>query len=184
MEISLLVLLFIPYLIIKYLVTDHDTPAEKDTKRFREGIELVAQQQYEEAFRYFDEQVKKYPKSAVAYAWRGKCNLRDENYFSALYDLAQALSYDNTLAAAYLDKGQAHLALREYQDAFREFDKAVWFYRDNNADALRLRGLARLRMKQLSQSERDLRRAVELGDENARHVLSQAPFYIHDLAKK
>ena len=184
MEIALLVLLFIPYLIIKYLVTDHDTPAEKDAKRFREGVELYAQQQYEDAFRYFDEQVKKYPKSAVAYAWRGKCNLHEENYYSALYDLEQALSYDNTLAAAYLDKGQAHLAVDEYRDAFREFDKAVWFYRERNADALRLRGLARLRMKQIGQSERDLRRAVELGDENARHLLSQAPFYIYDLAKK
>ncbi|HEV7349605.1 hypothetical protein [Telluribacter sp.] len=177
MEISLLVLLFIPYLVIKYHLTDHDTPAEKDFIKFQEGIQLYTQGQCEAAFRYFDQQVKQNPKSAVAYAYRGKCNLHDENYYSAIYDLTQALSYDNTLPGCYLDKGKAHLALREYDCAFREFDKAVWFFHNANADAVRFRGLCRLRMHQYQQSARDLHRAVELGDEEARYLLSQPPFY-------
>jgi tetratricopeptide (TPR) repeat protein len=177
MEICLLVLLFIPYLILKYYLTDHDTKAEKDYNRFAEGIALFRRKSFEDAFVYFDQQVKLYPKSAIAYAYRGKCNLLDENYYSALYDLTQALSFDNTLAECYIDKGKVHMALLEFKDAFREFDKAVWFFRNENAEALRLRGLARLRMQQIVQSERDFIRAVELGDEDSRFILSQAPFY-------
>ncbi|WP_247235179.1 tetratricopeptide repeat protein [Telluribacter sp. SYSU D00476] len=177
MEISLLLLLSIPYLVIKYYMHDHETPAEKEYKRYQEGIGLFQKQQFEEAFRYFDQQVKQNPKSAVAYAFRGKCNLRDENFYSAIYDLTQALSYNNTLADCYLDKGKAHLALNEYQEAFREFDKAVWFFHNSNADAMRMRGLSRLRMHQYHQSARDLHRAVEMGDEEARYLLTQAPFY-------
>lgn len=176
MEICLVVLLFIPYLFVKYYFTDHETKAEKDLARFVEGIWLMSENRFEEAFRYFDESVKANPKSAVAYAYRGKCNLHDENYYSAIYDLLQALSFDNTLSECYLDKGKAHYALQEFEEAFREFDKAVWFYRNENADALRLRGLARLRLDQFAQSERDLRRAVELGDEDSVLILSQSPF--------
>lgn len=177
MEIGLVALLFIPYLFLKYYLTDHETKAEKDTARYAEGILLFRDKHYEEAFKYFDEQVKLYPKSALAYAYRGKCNLQDENYYSALFDFSQALSFDNTLADTYIDKGKVHLALLEFGDAFREFDKAVWFYRNENPEAIRLRGVARLRMQQFVQSERDFMRAVQLGDEDARFILSQAPFY-------
>ncbi len=180
MEICLVVLLFIPYLFLKYYLTDHETKAEKDLARFAEGIWLMSENRFEEAFRYFDESVKANPKSAVAYAYRGKCNLHDENYYSAVYDLTQALSFDNTLSESYLDKGIAHYALQEFEEAFREFDKAVWFFRNESPDALRMRGLARLRLDQFTQSERDLRRAMELGDEDARFVLSQAPFINSD----
>jgi tetratricopeptide (TPR) repeat protein len=177
MEIILIVLLFIPYLILRYWLEDHDTQADKDRVRYREGINLLQVGESEKAFQYFDQAVKANPKSAVAYAYRGKCNLRDENYYSALYDLCQAISFDNTLADCYLDKGQAHMALQEFPEAFREFDKAVWFFRNKNADALRWRGLSRLRMQQIVQSERDFLRAFELGDEGSGYILSQAPFY-------
>ncbi len=176
MEIFLVVLLFIPYLFVKYYLTDHETKAEKDLARFAEGIWLMSENRFEEAFRYFDQSVKANPKSAIAFACRGKCNLRDENYYSAIYDLAQALSFDNTLSECYLDKGKAHYALQEFEEAFREFDKAVWFFRNESADALRLRGMARLRLAQFTQSERDFVRAAELGDEDSRVILSQSPF--------
>ncbi|MPR36429.1 tetratricopeptide repeat protein [Salmonirosea aquatica] len=177
MEICLIVLLFIPYLFLKYYFTDHETKAEKDLARFKEGIELLQNKKFEQAFNYFDQQVKNHPKSATAYAYRGKCNLHDENFYSALYDLSQAISFDNTLAECYIDKGKVHLALYEFGEAFREFDKAVWFFRNENPEAIRLRGLARLRMQQFVQSERDFLRAMELGDEDSRYILSQAPFY-------
>lgn len=176
MEICLVVLLFIPYLFLKYYLTDHETMAEKDLVRFAEGIWLMSENRFEEAFRYFDESVKANPKSAVAYAYRGKCNLHVENYYSAIYDFQQALSFDNTLSYCYLDKGKAHYALQEFEKAFREFDKAVWFFRNESVDALRLRGLARLRLDQFAQSERDLRRAAELGDEDSVLILAQSPF--------
>lgn len=177
MEICLIILLFIPYLIIKYYLTDHDTKSEKDKVRFQDGIILINEKKTDEAFEYFDQAVKSNPKSAIAYAYRGKCNLIHENYYSALFDFSQAISFDNTIADCYLDKGKALMSLSEFKEAFLEFDKAVWFFRNENADALRLRGLARLRMQQFAQSERDFLRAMELGDEDARYILTQAPFY-------
>ncbi|MFN4147323.1 MAG: tetratricopeptide repeat protein [Runella sp.] len=176
METFLLILLLIPYLVLRYYLTDHDTPSEKEKKRLAEGIEIYEKQSYEEAFEYFDRQVKENRKSAIAYAYRGKCNRANDNIYSALYDFSQALSYDNTLTDVHLDKGRILYELEEYDEAFLSFDKAVWFSQGHEPEALRWRALARLQKDQIEQAENDLKKAVKLGDENAAYVLSQPPF--------
>jgi tetratricopeptide (TPR) repeat protein len=176
MEVALLCLFFVVYLTIRYYLVDHDTPSDKDLNRFRKGIEQVSNRKITEAHRYFDEAVRQYPKSAIAYAYRGKCQLIQENYYSAIYDLTQAISRDNTLAECYLDRGIAYYKIDQFNDAFREFDKAVWHFRDEQPDAYRWRALARIQVRQLPQAESDLRRAVSLGDENSFHLLLQPPF--------
>ncbi len=176
MEVALIGVLFVMYLVIRYYVVDHDTPADKDRKRFQTGIDLVVQRDYLSAHTYFDEAIRQNPKSALAYAYRGKCQLAQENHHSAIFDLTQALSRDNTLADCYLDRGIAYYQLENFAEAFREFDKAVWHFRDEKPDAYRWRALARVQVRQLPQAENDLRRAVLLGDENSFHLLLQPPF--------
>ena len=39
MEVALIGFLFVMYLVIRYYVVDHDTPADKDRKRFQKGID-------------------------------------------------------------------------------------------------------------------------------------------------
>ena len=176
MEVAVLGVIFALYLTIRYYLMDHETQAEKDLKRFRKGIELVKLRQFDDAFDYFTDAVRQQPKSAIAYAYRGKCQLGQENFYSAIYDLTQAISRDNTLADCYLDRGIAYYHIDEFQAAFREFDKAVWHFRDDHPDAYRWRALARIQVRQIPQAENDLRRAVSLGDENSFHLLLQPPF--------
>lgn len=167
METFLLSLILIPIAILRYYTTDHDTPADKDRKQFREGIELLAARQYDEALTYFSLLIQKYPKSAVAYCYRGQANFRLNNYYSAIYDLTQSTTLDNTIAECYFFKGLAYFELGEYPTAFLELDKAVWHTRSLDADALRWRALARLPLGQAEQALQDLEKAVSLGDENA-----------------
>ncbi|GAB3566741.1 hypothetical protein GCM10027578_16200 [Spirosoma luteolum] len=176
MEVALIGVFFVLYLIIRYYLMDHDTPADKDRLRFQKGIQLLQERDVVAAHRYFDEAIRQHPKSALAYACRGRCQLLQGNLHSAIYDLTQALSRDNTLADCYLDRGIAHYQLEQYTEAFREFDKAVWHFRDDKPDAYRWRALARIQVRQLPQAENDLRRAVALGDENSVHLLLQPPF--------
>lgn len=184
MEVALLSLLFFFYLFVRYFVVDHDTLADKDRRRFEQGIQLVDSRRFDEALIYFDQAIRQHPKSAIAYAYRGKCHLYHDNPYSALYDLTQSLALDNTLAGSYLDKGIAFFHLNLYSEAFREFDKAVWFFRGQQPDALRWRAVARMRLQQLIQAEKDLHRAVELGDENAAHLLQQPPFSSQQFIRK
>jgi tetratricopeptide (TPR) repeat protein len=177
METFFLILLFIPYVVMRYHLTDHDTPSEKDKKRLVEGIELFQNQEYSKAFEYFNQALKLNRKSAVAYAYRGKCNMKEENLFSALYDFTQAISFDNTLPDVHLDRGIVQYKLGEFENAFLSFDKAVWFSRGEEPESLRWRALARLKLHQHSQAEKDLQKAVKLGDEDAAFVLSRPPFF-------
>lgn len=176
MEVALLGLLFALYLAINYYVTDHDTPSDKDRARFGKGIDLLNNRKIDLAFTFFDEAIRQHPKSAVAYACRGRCQLLQDNCYSAIYDLTQALSRDNTLGDCYLDRGIAYYKTHQFPEAFREFDKAVWYLRDEQPDAYRWRALSRIQLRQLQQAENDLRRAIMLGDENSFQLLRQPPF--------
>ncbi|GAB3276321.1 hypothetical protein GCM10027347_49990 [Larkinella harenae] len=176
MEVALLGLFFFLFLFIRYFVVDHETPAEKDRRRFLEGIQFVQQHRYDEAFRFFDEAVQQNPKSSIAFAYRAKCHLRNENIYSALFDLTCALSLDNTVAESYLDKGIALYQLNRFQEAFNEFDKAVWYFRGQQPDAMRWRALAGIQLDRYNQARADLIRAIELGDENSAYLLKQPPF--------
>lgn len=167
METVLLLLLSIPFLILRYYFHDHETAAEKDQRRFAEGIGLVQARQFDEALAYFTLMAQQFPKSATVHLFKGRCNLGLGNYYSALYDFSVSLTLDNTLAETYLGKGQAHYHLDEFQQAFLEFDKAVWHTRSANADALRWRAVARMAFNQLDPARQDLEKAAALGDENA-----------------
>jgi Tfp pilus assembly protein PilF len=175
-ETFLLSFLFLLYFVIRYYITDHDTALDKDRKRFAEGIALFEAGDVAAAHVYFDQKVKENRKSALAYAYRGKCNRKDDNLYSAMYDFTEALSFETTLDDVHLEKGILHYEFHEYNDAFLSFDKAVWFSHGELPEAFRWRALARLKLHQLSQAENDLRKAVALGDEDAAFVLTQPPF--------
>lgn len=173
MEMIFLTLLIVPYFVIKYFTTDHETPAEKDRKSMEVGLKLLQNKSFNEAFVYFDEAIKMYPKSAIAYLYRGKSNLALGNIYSALFDFTQSCSLDNTLAECYYLKGMALFELEEFEQSFLEFDKAVWHYRAQDAEAMRWRAIARYRIGQTNQAEKDLENAIRLGDEKSSHLLQK-----------
>ncbi|MCY7351918.1 MAG: hypothetical protein LH606_14830 [Cytophagaceae bacterium] len=167
MESVLLLLLAIPYIILRYMLSDHETAVDKDRLRFAEGISLVQARQFDEALAYFTLVAQQFSKSAIVHVYKGRCNLGLGNHFSAIYDFTVSQQLDNTIPEAYLFKGQAHYHVREFHQAFLELDKAVWHTRSQNADALRWRALSRLTLGQSEQSKQDLEKAFALGDENA-----------------
>lgn len=155
MDVIFVVPLVIFLLVLKYYLTDHDTATDKDRKRYAEGIELFDAHDYDTAFAYFDQMVKENRKSSIAYTYRGKCHLKQENLHSALYDFTEALSFDTTLSEVHLEKGKILYQLEEYNDAFLSFDKAVWFSRGKNTDALHWRHLAHEKFDLLSETEKE-----------------------------
>lgn len=150
----------------------------RDREKLEEGEVLIHEQRYVEANIFFTEKLKIFPKSAKAYLFRGKVNLQLDNYYSALYDFEQSISFDNTIAESYVLKGKALYKLEEFDKAFLEFDKADWYYRSENAVALRWRGMARYCIGQVENAIHDFNRAVELGDEDSEYILQTKFEYI------
>ena len=171
MEAVLFLFFLLFYSLLHYWLGDNDTAAEKDEKRFAEGLQLVKNKQYEEGLDYFERQITINKKSAVAWLYKGFCNLKLDNYYAAILDLSTSEMLDNALPECYFWKAQSLYHIQEFNQSFKEIDKAVWFYRSENADTYRWRALIRLQLNQKSQAIADLRKAEDLGDEKAAAML-------------
>jgi tetratricopeptide (TPR) repeat protein len=155
MDVVFVLPLIVFLLVLQYYRTDHDTLTDKDRKRCAEGIALYESGNYPAAFDYFNQKLQENRKSALAYTYRGKCHLKEENFHSALYDFTQALSFDTTLWEVHLEKGKIHYQWEEYRDAFLSLDKAVWFSRGKNAEAIHWRNLANEKIELLKSVEKE-----------------------------
>ncbi len=154
---------------------DGISQSDRDRIRLSEGITLVEKRLYSDAFAYFDAILQRESRCALAFAYRGRCQLMLGNWFHAIADCNRASGLDHRLDTIYLDKGVALFRLGEVYDAYVQFDKAVWFFNVNaqpNAEAYRRRGVTRLELGHYAQAEKDFYRAIELGDEHATYFLS------------
>lgn len=164
--------LYIRYLLWRGAGT---TQSDRDRIRLQEGVQLLEKRLYKEAFSYFNSILQKEPRCALALASRARCYLMQGDWLHAIRDCNRAASLDHCLDSIYLDKGIALVHLGETQDAFVQFDKAVWYFNVNatpNADAYRWRGITRLKLGDYAKAEQDFRKAINLGDENAAYFLS------------
>jgi tetratricopeptide (TPR) repeat protein len=166
MEVFALFILFLGFLFMRAVFFKPNDPTSRDEKKYKEGIQLVNAKRYEEGFQYFNRVLKESPNSAVAYAYRGKCNLQLNDLFAAIYDTTEALAYDHCIADGYLVKGIALFELEMYKEAFLEFDKAVWYDR-NNGETYRWRAICRTKLGITDKVPEDFAKAIELGDEHA-----------------
>jgi tetratricopeptide (TPR) repeat protein len=172
MEVFILFIILLACVLLQAFLFKHEDQATKDAKKFAEGIQLVQARKYKEGYIYFDTVLKTHPTCALAFAYRGKCNLEMDDLYAAIFDCTEAASFDHCMAEAYLVKGIALYKLDMFKDAFLEFDKAVWHFR-NNAEAFRWRAIARVKSGITDKVEEDFTKAIELGDEHANYILSQ-----------
>ena len=176
----LLLLFFLPFFLTLMFFNwlENKFYSFRDLEKLGDGEVMLSEKRYLEAQIFFSEKLKLFPKSPKAYYFRGKSNLLLENYYSALYDIEQSISFDNTVADCFMIKGKILYKLEEFDKAFLEFDKADWFYRSGNAETLRWRGMARYLIGQVENAIIDFKRAVELGDEDADYILKTKFDYI------
>lgn len=158
------------YLCLRLLFGVEDSPAEKDERKYAQGRLLLREKKYKEAYDYFSLVIKESPKSALAWSSRAKCSLCMGNIYAAIADSDRASFIDNNVPEAYLIKGQALWEMEQYQEAYLQFDKAAWYYRDN-AEAFRWRAIAHQQLGNQARALKDLKKAVHLGDEDANYIL-------------
>lgn len=177
----MILLLTVPALLLLIPVfcifSKRTSPEDRERKRVREGIALFEQNNLNEAFSFFDHQIRSGKKSAVTYLYRGLCHAANQNLHSALYDLTTALSYDNSLAEVYYERGKIYLKKGEVDRAILEFERAQFYSKNTRADVFRYRGISLMQKGQYFQAARYLNKAVELGDEEANFHLMAPPFH-------
>lgn len=160
------------YIGIRLLLGHHITDSMKEKEDFKGGIAFVEQGQYDKALKYFDAVLVNTPKSAIAWAYKAKCNFALGNLHEAIYDCDKATNYDYSLSDCYLIKGKALFQLEQYKEAHDEFARAVWFFKEKG-EPYRWKGLANHRLNNLEEAKTDFQRAIQSGDEDANDYLSK-----------
>ncbi|WP_338872409.1 tetratricopeptide repeat protein [Spirosoma sp. SC4-14] len=152
----------IGYIIYLRYYADLRTSSEQDLDKLQIGIKLLKAGQIEEALAFFNQYIQKDPKSSVAYLYLARCHRALDNIPAAITALKTGESYDNTVAGLHLEMGQILYDQGDYNTAFQEFDKAVFYSKGTQPDPYEWRGLARQQLGQMAESQHDLDQAAQL----------------------
>lgn len=154
-----------------------ETPEQQAKKPLLAGIELFERGDIPAAFRFFDKIIQEYPKSAYAYLYRAQCHFYFENYDAALPDLVKSLRLDNSIRETYLLKANCHFNMEDYDQAMLEYRRASQFFLDKNAQIRRRIGELELRKGNFKSASDSFKKAVDLGDAEAKNYLNQMNGY-------
>ena len=160
------------YLLGRLIFGRWEPRSVKDERRLQEGIGLLKRRQYHEALAYFAHVLILEPDCPIALVSRARCYFGLGELYLALADCSHAAEIDQEVPGVYLLKGQIFYQLKDYQEAFVYFDKAVWFCRDDAA-GYRWRALTYLQLENPGRAIQDFQKAVALGDEDANFYLRQ-----------
>ncbi|MBC3539568.1 DnaJ domain-containing protein [Rufibacter sediminis] len=115
---------------------------------------------------------------AAWYAARGKGYLQTKHYLKAILDLDKALSLDQNLAGAYLDRGLAHLQWEDnWSAAAADLSNYLQNLPDSSAlatEALLYRTFAYFRMQDWKKAWQDTEQALRQDASNAKAFYLQA----------
>jgi tetratricopeptide (TPR) repeat protein len=175
MEVMLIGIPFLIYIYLRIRLGNDISDQERDEALFVDGIELLNQEDYVKAFRYFDNAIKEHPKSATAYFYRAKCHYYFENWEAALNDFEKTLRIDNSIAEAYLNKANCFYMLEDYETALFELKRASRMFLGKNADVIRFIGELEFRGGDFESAEKNLKIASSLGDRQS-YILLQTLF--------
>ncbi len=171
MEALLIGIPFFLYIYLRITLGNDITPQEQDEALFHEGIVLFEREEFVKAFRYFEQAVNNYPKSATAYFYRAKCHFSFENWEAALNDFEKTLRIDNSIAEAYHHKAICYYYIEDYDKALFELKRASRMYLDKNAEVLRFIGELEFRRGDFESAEKSLKIATNLGDRQSQILL-------------
>jgi len=97
----------------------------------KEAGHLMMDSLYEEAIVIYNKVIEQDPDNMQAIKFQANCYARLRDHESALEKLSKGLELDNSDDLLYLLSGQSHLALGNFEEAIRAFQKAIKLKPDN-----------------------------------------------------
>ncbi|TAE69389.1 MAG: tetratricopeptide repeat protein [Bacteroidetes bacterium] len=159
------------YIWVRVKLGHHETTDMIEKKMYKKGIDLIEAKQYQKAKEFFDIKIKENPTSAVTYMCRASCHYGLGNVYQSIFDAEKSITFQNTLPENYLLLGSAYFGLKDYQMAVEEYEKAVWFSREQNIEALKFRGLCYYYLGNFEKAKYSFQRALKKGDEESNFYL-------------
>ncbi|MCF2518803.1 M48 family metallopeptidase [Dyadobacter sp. CY351] len=177
----LAVILFFSYIFYLRNYADLRTISEKEEAAFSNGIELFLNNQFDEAYQYFDSKVKTKPKSSIAYLYRGLSQKGKNNRPEAFYDIKTAVSLDDDVYKAHLELAKMYLEEQDVESALPAFSKAISKAQETSPEPYHWRGKAHQEMNMLAEAQADFdserRILAQISNEKNRSSTVKTPFF-------
>jgi tetratricopeptide (TPR) repeat protein len=118
------------------------------------GQQAFDNQSYDLALEFFSHAIDTDPHFALAYAWRGRCYVRQKNYEQGFLEINQAIQLNPDESFSYLVRGFIYTSKGDFDRAIEDYSQAIRLTPDD-AEAYNNRGSLYHRYKQ------DYNRAIQ-----------------------
>lgn len=146
----------------KGLLAKSDFPAFYNIR----GYSFIQLGQYQKALEEFLKAIGLDPSVSVNYNNKAYIYNKMKLYDKSIIECNKAISIDNTFPNTYKHRGLALYGVGKYEDALADINKAISIKPDY-ADAIYTRGLIFMALKNTSQTKIDMKKACELGNQDA-----------------
>jgi tetratricopeptide (TPR) repeat protein len=99
--------------------------AAAQENNFQQGLEALANRDYDLAISCFNEEIRQHPREAVAFANRGNAFVGKGELEKAITDFSQAIRLNPSDSHAYTNRGYAYDARGEYDRAIADYNLAL-----------------------------------------------------------
>jgi tetratricopeptide (TPR) repeat protein len=126
----------------------------------------------QEAFDYYNEEVRKSPNLSKAWSARSACWIEKGELNNALKDSDEAIRLDPENASAYRSRGYAKIKLQDFKSAIKDYDEFIRLDPEN-ASAYRNRGSAKSELQDFKSAIKDYDEAIRLDPKNVYAYLNR-----------
>src|SRR5439155_16702915 len=92
---------------------------------FQQGLEALANRDYDLAISCFNEEIRQHPRQAAAFANRGNAHAGKGDYEKAIVDFNQAIRLNPADSHAYSNRGYAYDVRGEYDRGIADYNQAL-----------------------------------------------------------
>ncbi len=170
MEAMLLGFVFIGYIILRLMLGHHRTPTMYDRKQYHIYVEAVAQKNYTMVLPAIEKILREKPRSAICWALKAEIHVGLREYHQAILYADKALNIDSSLFETHYNKALSYFYLGYSEEAIVACNKAIWYSREQHADAFYYKGILLLEIDDIEQARYVFEKAIKLGHEKANYA--------------
>lgn len=155
----------------------NDDVLENLSEEIELGRSFARNQQYDEAFRVYNQILQKNPEDVTAYYYRGRLRNYLKEHDTALEDFNKAIELLPTFAQAYYGRCSAQMFMGDYEKALPDCQKAIELKPDY-PDAYVDLGVIYMNMQQYGEALASFNTALSIDAEHAYAYLDRGYLYV------
>ncbi|MEJ9113292.1 tetratricopeptide repeat protein [Bacillus paramobilis] len=148
------------------IVPDIEETEEQMNKLINQLIELINNNQLQEALKLIEEMKRINDKSARIYYFEGNIYALDKKFSEAIDMYTKAIEYDNTYISVYNNRAYTYVMLNKYEEAMLDFAKALEIS-PTSKKIYKNRAYVYIKMNEYQKAMKDIANAIDIDESDS-----------------